>query len=67
MQLGKLVGIGFVGAATLSGKHNGVHAEPTESSPYALYMHYHCHLLQVTCIQTANHTVGIKHVYTTLT
>ena len=64
MQLGKLVGMGFDGAATLSGKHNGMHAEPTESSPYTLYVHCHCHLLQVACVQTAYRTVGIKHVYT---
>ena len=26
----------------------------------------HCHLLQLACVQAANHTEGIKHVYITL-
>ena len=30
-------------------------------------MHCHCHLLQLACVQAANSTPGIKHVYITLT
>ena len=29
-------------------------------------MHYHRHLLQLACVQAANHTEGIKHIYITL-
>ena len=67
IPLSKLVGMGFDGAATLSGKRNGVQSLLKKNSPHALYVHCHCHLLQLACIQAANHTPGIKHVYTTLT
>ena len=65
--LSKLVGMGFDGAATFSGKRNGVHSLLKKNFPHALYVHCHCHLLQLACVQAANHTRGIKHVYTTLT
>ena len=35
-------------------------------APYALFVHCHCHLLQLACVQAANSTKGIKHVYVTL-
>ena len=66
IQLGKLVGMGFDGAATFSGKNTGVQARLRENSPHALFMHCRCHLLQLACVQAANKTNGIKHVYTTL-
>ena len=37
------------------------------NSPHALFVHCHCHLLQLACVQAANRTPGIKHIYTTLT
>ena len=67
IPLSKLVGMGFDGAATFSGKRNGVQSLLKKNSPHALYVHCHCHLLQLLCVQAANHTPGIKHVYTTLT
>ena len=67
IPLSKLVGMGFDGAATFSGKRNGVQSLLKKNSPHALYVHCHCHLLQLACVQAANHTPGIKHVYTTLT
>ena len=67
IPLSKLVGMGFDGAATFSGKRNGVQSLLKKNSPHALYVHCHCHLLQLACIQAANHTPGIKRVYTTLT
>ena len=33
--------------------------------PHALFVHCHCHMLQLACVQTANSTTGIKHVYIT--
>lgn len=66
IQLSKLVGMGFDGA-TFSGKHNGVQSLLKKNSPYALFVHCHCHPLQLACAQAANNTEGIKHVYTTLT
>ena len=37
-----------------------------KNSPYAIFMHCHSHLLQLACVQAANHTEGNKHVYITL-
>ena len=67
IQISKLVGMGFDGAATFSGKHNGVQSLLKKNSPHALFVHCHCHLLQLAYVQAANATSGIKHVYVTLT
>ena len=56
---------GFDGA-TFSEKHNGVQSV-LKNSFYAVFVHCHCHLLQFACVQAANATSGIKHVYITLT
>ena len=57
--------MGFDGAETFSGKKKiGVQARLKKNSPHAIFVH--CHLLQLACIQAANHTEGIKHVYITL-
>ncbi len=66
IQPTKLVGMGFDGAATFSGVRTGVQARLKKNSPRALYVHCHCHLLQLACVQAANHTPGIEHVYKTL-
>ena len=67
IQLSKLVGMGFDGAATFSGKKSGVQSRLKKNSPHALFVDCHCHLLQLARVQAANKTMGIKHVYTTLT
>ena len=67
IQLSKLVRMGFGGAATFSGDKTGVQRRLKKNSPHALFVHCHCHRLQPACVQAANHTTGIKHVYTTLT
>ena len=67
VQISKLIGMGFDGTNTFSGKHNGVQALLRKNSPHAVFVHCHCHLLQLACVQAANSTSGIKHVYTTLT
>lgn len=59
--------MGFDGAATFSGKKSGVQSQLKKNSPHALFVHCHCHMLQLACVQAANSTPGIKHVYTTLT
>ena len=66
IPLTRLIGMGFDGAAAFSGKKSGVQARLKMLSPHALYVHCHCHLLQLACVQAANETKGIKHVYTTL-
>ena len=68
IKLDKLIGMGFDGAATFSWKHNGVQSLLRQNSPHVLYVHCHCHLLQLACVQAANHTTRIKkQVYTMLT
>ena len=61
-----MVGMGFDGAAPFSGKHTGVQARLKQHAPHAVYVHCHGHQLQLACIQAANATKGIDHVYTTL-
>ena len=41
IQVSKLIGMSFDGAATFSGKRSGVH------SPHALIVHFYCHKLQL--------------------
>ena len=67
LQVGKIIGLGFDGAATFSGKKTGVQSRIRKYAPHAIFVHCHCHMLQLACVQAANSTPGIKHVYTTLT
>ena len=67
VQISKLIGMGFDGAATFSGKHKGVQTLLKSNSPHSIFVHCHCHLLQLACVQAASITPGIKHVYITLT
>ena len=66
-KISKLVGMGSDVAATLSGKHNGVQSLLKKNSPQIVFVHCNCHLLQLACVQAANATSGVKHVYVTLT
>ena len=67
VQISKLIGMGFDGAATFSGEHKGVQTLLKSNPPHSIFVHCHCHLLQLACVQAANSTPGIKHVYNTLT
>ena len=67
LQVSKIVGMGFDGAATFSGKKSGVQTRFKNVAPHALFVHCHCHLLQLACVQAANSTPGMKQVYVTLT
>ena len=66
IQLGRLIGIGFDGAATFCGDKTGFQRRLKELSPHALFVHCRCHVLQLASVQAANTTLGVKHVYTTL-
>ena len=59
--------MGFDRAATFSGKKTGVQARLKKHASHAVFVHCHCHLLQLVCAQAANSMTGIKHVYTMLT
>jgi len=68
LVIGNMFGMGFDGAATFSGRHNRVQALINKNSPHSIFVHCHCHLLKLACVQAANNTTqGIKHVYTILT
>ena len=67
LQCNKLIGMGFDGAATFAGKKSGVQACLKKHAPHSVFVHCHCHKLQLACVQSANSTEGIKHVYTTPT
>ena len=66
IQLGRLRGMRFDGASTYPGDKTGVQRSLKELSPHALFVHCRYHVLQLSSVQAANATPGIKHVYTTL-
>ena len=65
IPLGRLIGMGFDGAATFSGDKTVVQRRLKELSPHALFVHCHCHALQLASVKTANAAPSVKHVYTT--
>ena len=67
IQVSKLIGMGFDGAATFSGKRSGVQARIRRHSPHAFFVHFYCHKFQLACVQAANATSRIEHIYVTLT
>ena len=62
IQLGRLIGMGFDGASTFSGDKTGVQRRLKALSPHALFVHCHCHVLQLASVQAATVTPGITHV-----
>ena len=53
LDLRKLIGQGYDGAATFAGKVSGVHKRIQTSSAHAIYIHCSCHKLQLASIQAA--------------
>ena len=56
LQVSKIVGMGFDGASTFSGKKTGVQTRIKKLAPHALFVHCHCHLRQLACVQATNST-----------
>ena len=50
IQLGKLIGIGFDGAATFSGDKTEVQRRLKELSSHAIFVHCRCHVLQLASV-----------------
>ena len=50
LQVSNVVGMGFDGARTFSGIKTGVQTRIKKVSPHALFVHCHCHLLQLACV-----------------
>ena len=42
--------MGFDGAATFSGKKSGVQGRLKKHVPHAVFVHCHCHMMQLACI-----------------
>ena len=63
VQLGRLIGMGFDGAATFFDDKTGVQRRLKEPPPHALFVHCPCHVLQLASVKAAKATPGIKHVY----
>ena len=53
LNLRKLIGLGYDGAATFAGRISGVHKRIQTSSAHAIYIYCSCHRLQLTSIQEA--------------
>ena len=53
LDLRKLIGQGYDGAATFAGKISGVHKRIQTSSAHAIHIHGSCHGLQLASIQAA--------------
>ena len=58
LQVNRFVGMSFDGASTLLEKNNLGPIRIKTLAPHALFVHCHCHLLQLACIQAANSTNG---------
>ena len=53
LQVSKIVGMGFDGAATFSGGKTGVQSRIKAHAPHVIFVHCHCHMLQLACVQAA--------------
>ena len=42
--------MGFDGAATFLGKKSGVQGRLKKHAPHAVFVHCHCHMMQLACI-----------------
>jgi len=62
-----IIGMGFDGATTFSGKISGVQARLKLNSPYAAYIPRKSHKLELACIQAENSSPLIKRVFSNLT
>ena len=67
LDLRKLIGQGYDGAATFAGKISGVHKRIQTSSAHAIYIHCSCHRLQLTSIQEAASVKEIRMFFGTMT
>ena len=67
LEVSRSIGMGFDGTSTFSGKKAGVQTKIKKTAPHILFVHCHCHLLQLAHVQVANCTKGMKHVYVMLT
>ncbi len=60
LDITKLVGQGYDGAAVFSGRVNGVAKRMQVHSAHAVYIHCTCHRLQLASLQAADSIIAIK-------
>jgi len=51
LVIGNIIGMGFDGAATFSGRYSGVQALLNKNPPHSIFVHCHYHLLQLACVE----------------
>ena len=66
LSIGKLRGLGFDGASTMSGTKSGVQIRLRYHSPSSLYVHCRCHQLQLAVIHAAKEHSEVMRVLGTL-
>ena len=66
LDINKLRGLGFNGAITMSGAKSGVQLCVRFHSPSALYVHCHCHQLQLASVHAADEHNEVKRMFGTL-
>ena len=63
LQVGRIVRLGFDGAATFSGRRTGVQARIKKHTPHALFVHCHCHLLHCrTCVLLGDNPASFPYL-----
>lgn len=66
IDLKKLRGLGFDGASTMSGCRSGVQLRMRCCAPSSLYIHCHCHRLQLAAVNAAREHREVSKVFGTL-
>lgn len=66
LDITKLVGQGYDGAAVFSGHVNGVAKRMQVHSAHAVYIHCTCHRLQLASLQAADSVIAIKKLFGTM-
>ena len=66
LSIGKVCGLGFDGASTMSGAKSGVQIRLRYHSPSSLYVHCRCHQLQLAVIHAAKEHSEVMRVLGTL-
>ena len=66
LDIHKLVGQGYDGAATFSGERNGVQKRMRVHAAHSIYIHCACHRLQLASMQAANSIPEIKKMFGTM-
>ena len=66
LQINRIVGMGFDGVSTFSGNRSGVQTRLKTLAPYALFVHCHCHVLQLACVHKREQNLSSQsRVYST--